>query len=324
MLSRIFSFSLLASVLLFGCKKEETILEKGVNYTGAPMVNFNNYGGYQKINVELGDKWIPFDYEVKLTNTTEPAKNDIKVTIQKDDNPLGEYNTLNGTNLVTIPINAFKIENATITIPKGARKATFHFEINPAKLNLANTYGFGFSILSVSGGGAVVNAADEETRMLIELGTLNKMDGVYEFRSSKVIDVNRANLDPAALMNTELFTMHLITSGGDNNKLWWASVPGVINADFFARPLITKPFGLSSYFEVEPKYVFSPALDKVIAVVNDNPSLTRSRTLEIIGTNNPVTFNGANPNKIIVSYKMKQPGFIDVLCYDTLVYIKKR
>ncbi|MES2777033.1 MAG: DUF1735 domain-containing protein [Bacteroidota bacterium] len=176
---KIFLVALSFTLLAAACKRKDAPTPSDVIYAGPPMINFNNYGGYEQIGVELADKWIPFDYEVKLSNTTEPAKSDIKITLQKDDNPLGEYNTLNGTNLVTVPINAFKIENAEITIPKGARKANFHFEINPSKLNLANSYGFGFSILSVSGGGAVVNASDEETRMLIELGTLNEYDGVY-------------------------------------------------------------------------------------------------------------------------------------------------
>ena len=169
--------------LSVACTRKDAPTPSDVTYTGAPLVNFNNYGGYEKVNVELADKWIPFDYEIKLSNTTQAAAGDIKVTLQKDDNPLGEYNTANGTSLVTVPINAFKIENATITIPKGSRKATFHFEINPAKLNLANTYGFGFSILSVNGGGATVNVTDEESRMLVELGTLNDYDGVYNKRS---------------------------------------------------------------------------------------------------------------------------------------------
>ena len=173
---------LLSSLLFAGCKKEETILEKGVNYTGAPLVNFNNYGGYAKENVEIADKWIPFDYEVKLSNTLEPAKVPITVTIQKDDNPIGEYNTLNGTNLSSIPLSALKIESYDVVIVKGARKAKFHFEINPAKLDLSKTYGFGFSILKVMGGDVQVNSNDDETRMLVELGTLNEYDGVYSLK----------------------------------------------------------------------------------------------------------------------------------------------
>lgn len=181
-----FSQAFLLGALIIGfsaCSKKDNAYTDNVHYEGPPMVNFNNYGGYERKDVEIADKWLPFDYEIKLSNTTETAKEDIKVTVMKDDNPIGEYNTLNGTKLVGVPVNAFRIDNNEIIIRKGTRKANFHFEVNPARLSLSNSYAFGFSILNVTGGGAVVNKNDEESRMMVELGTLNAYDGLYDKRS---------------------------------------------------------------------------------------------------------------------------------------------
>jgi len=171
--------------MLNGCKKEETVLEKGVNYSGPLVVSFNNYGGYVKYNAEFIDKWDTLSYEVKIANTTGTAKTDIAVTLQKDDNPINEYNAANGKNLQPILSTGIKLIDNVVIIKAGTRKASFRFAVNPTKLG-SGTRAFGVSILKVSGNAVTVNEDDLQSRLVVEIAALNAYDGVYylkgEFR----------------------------------------------------------------------------------------------------------------------------------------------
>jgi len=316
----------LASV---SCKRKDAPTPADVKYTGNPMVNFNNYGGYERRDVEIADKWIGFDYEVKLSNTTEPAQSDIKVTIQKDDNPLGEYNTLNGTNFVTVPINAFKIENPVITIPKGSRRATFHFEVNPAKLNLSNSYAFGFSILSVSGGGAVVNINDEETRMMVELGTLNDYDGVYNMYSFFSHPTNAALVGMFPFAPGYYEEMTLVTAGSNSVDMTFDIGTGT----FITQMVINSATPAYTYFTgVNPQLVVNPANNAVtvvpttaagyasIAFLQDATELSRSKYYPTGIAGVPAS---AGKKTIVAHFRWNSAGG-DRVARDTFVFVRKR
>ena len=329
MLFRIFSFCLLLSVLFTGCKKEETILEKGINYTGPALVNFNNYGGYQKVDLELADKWIGFDYEVKLSNTTEPAKVPITVKIVKDDNPLGEYNTLHGTNFVPVPINAYRIANEEVVISKGARKATFRFEINPSKLNLANTYAFGFSILSVSGGNVAVNSNDEETRMLIEFGTLNEYDGVYNMYSSFSHPTNANLVGMNAFAPGYYEDMFLVTAGVNNVDVTF----NLGSSLFITQMVINAATPAFTYFTgVNPSLVVNKATNAVTVVPTTAPGYTSiafgQTTTELAASKYYPTGIASVPflanKKTIIAHFRWTAGGGDRLAKDTFVFVRKR
>ncbi len=310
MINRIFSFMLLSSVLFAGCKKEETILEKGVVYTGSPLVNFNNYGGYAKENIEIADKWIPFDYEVKLTNTLEAAKVPITVTVQKDENPIGEYNTLNGTSLVPVPMAALKIENFEVVIVKGARKAIFHFEINPSKLDLSKTYGFGFSILKVTGGGVQVNSNDEETRMLIELGTLNAYDGVYSLKGEFKFHPSFAGPFLAGE------TIELQTSGATSVNQF-CTIWNEYCQPFSVTP--GNPTDLNRFGGIAVSYTVNPATNAV--TVSAGPGNTTALEFVVAGYNSrydPAT------KTMFVSWGYRNAAGALRQFIDTLAFVRKR
>ncbi|MEO7312587.1 MAG: DUF1735 domain-containing protein [Chitinophagaceae bacterium] len=321
---KILFVALAFTVAAVGCKRKDAPTPSDVKYSGAPMVNFNNYGGYEKVGVELADKWIPFDYEVKLSNTTQPAANDISVTLQKDDNPLGEFNTANGASLVTVPINAFKVENWVVTIKKGARKANFHFEINPAKLNLANSYGFGFSILSVSGGGATVNVTDEETRMLVELGTLNDYDGIYNKTSffSHPTSLTLGGIyGVAAPLEVEMITSGATSVDSYVTAFYQYPTEVVVN---WATPAYT-------YFTgVNPRFTINPTTNAV--TISESPNSADVSAQAVFAQNAadvaaskfyPTGIPGISTTKTIVGhFRWSVPN--DRIARDTFVFVRKR
>ncbi len=172
-----------SALILFSCKKNVITGVDDVTYSGAKMVSFNNYEGYQKINLTLGNNFVPVEYEIKLANTTGTANGPITVKLIKDDNAVYEYNTINGTALSPVPITAYKFEQTEVVIAKGARTATVHFEINPSKLS-GGSSAFGISIFSVSGDGAVVHSDNSQTHLVVELSALNQYDGIYSLKGT--------------------------------------------------------------------------------------------------------------------------------------------
>lgn len=329
MINRIFSFMLLSSLLFAGCKKEETILEKGVVYSGSPLVNFNNYGGYAKTDVELADKWIAFDYEVKLSNTLEAAKVAHTIKIVKDDNPIGEYNTLNGTNLVSVPLNAYKIEKSEIVIAKGQRKAVFRFEINPSKLNLANTYAFGFSILSATGGDIAVNSDDSQTRMLVEFGTLNEYDGVYNMYSSFFHPTNANLVGMNAFPPGYYEDMFLVTAGGNN-----VDVNFEVNGSLFiTQMVINAATPAYTYFTgVNPSIVVNKTTNAVTVIATTTPGYASipfiQSTAEIAASKYYPTGISSVPfsagKKTIVAHFSWNAAGGNRVAKDTFVFVRKR
>jgi hypothetical protein len=310
MITRIFSIVLASSLLFAGCKKEETILERGIAYTGTTLVNLNNYGGYEKVNLELENKWVPFDYEVKVTNTTGNATGDIIVTMQKDANPITEYNTVNGTKFTTIPAEAMKIENYEVKIAKGSKKGTFHFEVNPAFLNLANTYAAGFSIAKVTGP-AHVSPNDAETRMVVELGTLNKYDGLYSLRGEFKFHPSYAG--PFQAGNT----IELITSGA-NSVNQYCTIWGEFCQPFSVTP--GDPFDINRFGGMAVNYTVDPATSLV--TISGGPGNTTA-----LASVPNTTYNSrydAAKKTMYVSWGYRNAAGALRQFIDTLVFIRKR
>ena len=100
-------FSALVCLFLLSCRQEADITAP-VKYEGGILVNFNNYEmaegntSYLKYEVPLKDTLINVNVEVKLTNTTETAPEDIYVYLIKTDALVSGYNTANGTTLSNV------------------------------------------------------------------------------------------------------------------------------------------------------------------------------------------------------------------------------
>ncbi|TDH21312.1 DUF1735 domain-containing protein [Segetibacter sp. 3557_3] len=174
---------------LAACSKDINTVPD-VAYEGAPMVNFNNYydddgmAGYTKYEAELKDSFFTANIEVKLTNTTETAKQNIKVYLVKNDALVFDYNTKHGTTLLPLPVTstAWSLDfTQPVIIKKGERKATIPIMINPLKFDLAKQNALGIAIDRVEG--AALNTGDESA-LVIEFGARNRYDGYYATKGS--------------------------------------------------------------------------------------------------------------------------------------------
>ena len=176
---------LLFLLALTACnKKIDTVPE--VNYQGGPMVNFNNYmdengkPGYLKSEIALKDTFITINVEIKLTNTTQSAANDIVIYLKKVDALVTDYNTTFGTDLTPLesasPAIRFDYSKPVI-IKKGQRKVIVPIMVNSLKLNLSRANAIGIAIDRVEG--ASLNAGPE-SRLVIDLGATNQYHGLYK------------------------------------------------------------------------------------------------------------------------------------------------
>jgi Domain of unknown function (DUF1735) len=223
------------------CEKPDSPFR--VQYNGPIKVNFNNYNGEFGIDLSPSST-LPFEIplEVKITNTVEPATSDIKVKVQLDRNVLYDYNVNNSTNFILPPDSSLVFaptKEVWVIIPKGQRKAQFKIGIITSKLNLANEYALGFSIVDAIG--AEVNAADIDAKLVVTFNLKNIYDGIYEFKGKLWHPTNAA-----ARGNFRFPEWELRTSGPNSVD---AFIPGAIVASGIAAP--AHPFfnnGSPAYF----------------------------------------------------------------------------
>ncbi len=182
---KVASYTLLASLFfLFSCQKKDVV---GVQakYTGNPMVNFSNYMddngnfGYYKANLQIKDSFLNTNIEIKLTNTTGTAPNDIYIYLMKVDALVSSYNTANGTTLESVSNASAALEydfSKPVILKKGARAVTVPLRVNPLKLDLSKQNAIGIAIARVEG--ADLNAG-VESKLVVEIQALNQYAGNY-------------------------------------------------------------------------------------------------------------------------------------------------
>jgi hypothetical protein len=170
---------------LFACKKKEDMEQ--VNYTGNQQVSFNNYVdpngtlGYYKVEVNVANNaYAATGIKIKLTNSTGPAQQDIKVYIRRNDAIVTDYDPS------YVPVNAASGAisfdyNTPVIIRKGEREATLPLLINASKLNLASTNALGLIIAQAEG--ADVDEG-EGSKLVVEFGTKNQYDGYYQTKGA--------------------------------------------------------------------------------------------------------------------------------------------
>jgi hypothetical protein len=302
-----------------GCEKPNSSL--AVNYTGPIKVNFNNYGGEFEIDLSPSQT-VPLEIplEVKLTNTVEPAPTDIKVKVQLDRNVLYDYNVNNSTNYILPPDSSLVFtptKEVIVIIPKGQRKAQFKIGIITSRLNLANEYALGFSIVEAIG--AEVNAADIDAKLVVTFNLKNIYDGIYEFKGKLWHPTNAAARGPFKFAAWELRT-----SGPNSID---AYIPGAIVASGIAVP--AHPF-------------FNNGSPAFFTGVNPRINISASNVVSLSSsTANGVTFYPArtfeNPRYIpstksfIFTARWNGDGTLNFdslnltrIATDTLVYVRPR
>src|SRR5687767_9580942 len=93
------SLAVFLILISIACRKQDNPVNELPDYSGPARVNFNNYisedeyWGYLKYNVEIVNEWVDIPVEVKLSNTTSPAKGPVKIRLIKNDANIFDYNT---------------------------------------------------------------------------------------------------------------------------------------------------------------------------------------------------------------------------------------
>lgn len=296
----------LVGLFLASCRQKADIISP-VEYGGPIMVNFNNYTAsegntyYTKYDLPLKDTVVNVNVELKLTNTTAVAPEDIYVYLMKVDALVSTYNTANGTSLT--PVSgadaAFTYDfSKPVVIKKGTRRATIDMKVNPIKLDLNKQNAVGLGILRVEGGGAVINSTGG-AKLVIEFGARNKYDGHYRVTGSMVDAAN------ATLTGFHPYECDLETTGADEVVL--NPTEGAFAYQYLYP--INSAGSPSGYGSFTPVFIFNTATDKVTAVVNayGQPAPANGRSAQL----NPAGTNQFSANRTLqVSYWMNQPSVI--------------
>ncbi len=275
-----------------------------VKYEGEPMVNFNNYidddgkPGYFKSEVALKDTFVSAKVEIKLTNTTEPAANDIYIYLKKVDALVAEYNTKFGTNLSALEATSSAIVfdySKPVIIRKGQRKVTVPMMVNALRFNLTKSNAIGLAIDRVEG--ARLNAGPE-SRLVIEFGARNKYDGRYAITGT-FVDLLQAGFTGLYPHEWELVT------AGEHSVIVYDNVnlgfPGYLFSNSGA-PTYYGNFGLIVRFD--------PSGNGNIASVENfygQPS-SNNRWAQLDATG----INKWTPSKIQIKYVLLQPTITTV------------
>ncbi len=181
---KIIHFLPILVAMMASCSKEPVTGVKDGSYNGAKLVSFNNYAGYIKYNAIIENKLDTVSFQIKLGNTTSTAESPIRVTLVRDNAVVSEYNSLNGTSLVSIPVNNIYLLDDVVTFQAGQRIANFKVVFNPTRLGGGTV--LGVTIAKVEGDGATVINDINQNRVVIEIGALNAYDGLYSLKGAFV------------------------------------------------------------------------------------------------------------------------------------------
>lgn len=249
---------------LFSCKKKDAVGVQAA-YTGNPMVNFNNYTdgngnfGYYKVDLDLKDSFVTVKVEIKLTNTTATAPNDISIYLMKVDALVSDYNTVNGTFLEAVSNASVALDydfSKPVILKKGTRTVTVPIRVNAAKFDLSKQNAIGIAIMRVEG--ADLNTGDE-SKLVLEFGTRNKYDGYYQTRGAAYHPTYGNYVWNSQGIYACGSGFALVTSGASSVDL----TPG--------QPLFTT--GTLTYFSaVLPRFTVNPATNKV-AITSTNATV---------------------------------------------------
>ncbi|HVF95905.1 MAG TPA: hypothetical protein VM871_01205, partial [Flavisolibacter sp.] len=305
---------LITIAVMSSCKRENSILEKGVLYNGPIQVTFNNYEGvegsmaYKKAELVLKDSLQDANVEIKLANTTGTAPTDIYVYLTKVDAIVSNYNTVNGGALTPLSNTSDAIVfdfSKPVVIKQGTRKTNISLKVNPGKFDLSKQNAIGIGILRVEGGGATISSTNQ-SKVVVEFGARNKYDGVYRLLGIHNRPTYEFRYDQ---------TMHLISQGESSVIFFWPEANSV------GHPIGTGPdpsVDVSWYGPtIAPVIVFNTANNVVSSVFNNPPNPTPITRFDgATGTN--VSRYESGTKRIIVHWNYNnnpQRAFFDTLTY---------
>jgi hypothetical protein len=108
--------------------------------------------------------------------TSDPAPEDIHVTVDLDSLLVGDYDTLNAANYAIPPADLFTIVNPVVTIPKGSHTGYVQIKFKPSDF-IGGSWALGFRITAIKEPGYQIsgNLSTGITAIIIK----NQYDGLY-------------------------------------------------------------------------------------------------------------------------------------------------
>jgi hypothetical protein len=304
--------SLAALFLLSSCLKDENVENRIYGPQGTEDIKIVEiHDGPERV-YSYDASSTPTDYEVLEVRLNAPAESDVTVTLEHDQSLIDDYNAANGTTYAALPSNIYTLNGLTVTIPRGSISKAVTVNLKSEDL-IAGPYALGLKIASSSD--ASYNVSGNYNTMLAVLGAKNKYDGIYDLEYSSTGWAAYGIYDSPTLLH---YGHHaLITAGG-------ASVE-VFNEELHTPLLagITSGGGATAFGAVTPVFVFDPATDKLINVINTTPDDGRGRALKLDPAVTDSRYDPATKT-IYASFILSQNGRPDMKITEVLTYVGSR
>ena len=183
----------IAAVCIQACKKVE--VTKPLGDRGQTIVKFMTDPGGSGLNYNLSNFQVTntpqvvgvIDVRRDVPNEAELNKT-MTVIVKEDPAAISAYNIANGTALFPLPANAYTVDAANprngsdyaVTFGPGEFSKQLKINItNAQNLDLSKQYALGLT-LSVAVTGAEGRVSFDNRTAVVELGPLNKWDGIYK------------------------------------------------------------------------------------------------------------------------------------------------
>jgi len=241
-------------------------------------------------------------------NNNAPA--DITLTLGIDPEAVTIYNNQEGTDYISMPDSLYSVPSATVTIPKGQRRATWIVKLKPRKFDFTKNFALPVKIMSATAGTISGNFGT----MVYAVSIKNQYDGVYTVTGTYK-DVNLPDANAKYPKSVALVTKSATT----------VAAYDMSSGDYFFH---FDNGGGTYYGNWDPIFAFD-ANNNVTSVVNYYGQATNSqqragRLNTATGTVNKFTIGTDGTKTLEVSYIMVQAGADRVTFTEKYVYTGPR
>jgi len=323
-LKYLFFLSVVLSAALVGCLKDTSynnhesestrpLGAQNVIYVGLTATSNDNH---LQLAFEKSDADTTFDAVPIILSGGGPAPEDIQVTLSINPALLGSYNAANGTTHEEMPTSLYSSTNSgdsatgyVVTIPKGSNTGYLQLKVKPNDF-LGVDYALGLQITSVSSGYLI---STNFNTGILALATKNPWDGVYQFTQKSTGWGAYSIADGQTYTLPSNVSLVTATATADDVKSAYGSFQLGFDPDG----------GIVTFGATAPRFVFDPATNALVDVINLAPDDGRGRDFHL---NPDVTDSRYDPDTKIIyaSYIFVQTGRPDMYIYDTLTFVKPR
>lgn len=278
---------LAAGLLLFSsCEKVDKV--DPIGDAGQTIVKLIDVSGEGKVGINFNIVSTPqtlglVDLRRDVSNEAELNRT-MKVTVKDNPGAVSDYNALHGTNFVELPASKYTLDagnprigpNYTITFNPGEFAKSLKITLtNATTIDLTQAYAFGFTITAADADGKI---AVESNTIVVEVGPINKWDGVYRVTGT-MVDVTNATF-----VGSYPLTFHLITTGANSCEPYDPISLGGIYGHYFDAN------GSGSYYgSFNPLLTFDAVTNKITSATNSygqgSGANARSCALDPTGVN---------------------------------------